>query len=84
MRKPMTEARLAEIRAFLDRNPRSDVIAVSINGAKELLDYIDFLRECIAKAPHGEFCASRGKDQHYPKIPVPCDCWQREALGGGE
>jgi len=40
------------------------------------------LRECVEKAPHGEFCASRGKDPQYPKVPVKCNCWKREALGG--
>lgn len=39
------------------------------------------LRKAIEDAPHDEYCSSRGVDEMYPKIPVPCDCWKSKALG---
>jgi len=80
----MTEQRLIQIRAFVDKNSEAGMIAMSRAGMVELLDYIDFLRECIAKAGHAHSCQIgvkfyNSKEEAWGE--KECTCWQRQALG---
>lgn len=84
MSKPMTEARLAEIEVFVNRNAEADMIAMSRVGMVDIIAEVRRLRACIAKAPHNDTC-SFDKNANPFHDATTCDCgvgdWQREALG---